>query len=173
MVMALIVEDGSQVLNSNTYCSVYEARTYAFARGITLSNIDTDIEIMLIKAMDYLESSFNYRGEQVSSDQSLQWPRTNAVVGINLILNTVIPNLLKKAQLQLVLHLNDGVDINPITTGNFVVREKIGVIETQYSETINNDLTPTLPLVEAYLSPLLSPTKTSSTTLGFLNVLRI
>jgi hypothetical protein len=171
--MALIIEDGSLVANANSYVTLSEVRAYADARGIILPLADVDLEPLIIKASDYIESISNFKGDKVEANQSLNWPRANVSIGLSVVNPTIIPSQIKKAQLQLTMHSNDNVDLNPITTGNFVVREKIGPIETQYSEKLNTDLAPQLPLVEALLTPLLSPFKPKYGGFGFLPVTRI
>jgi hypothetical protein len=171
--MALIIENGSLVVNANSYVTVSQVRDYASARGILLPSADADIEHYLIKAMDYLESITNYKGDKVNIAQNLEWPRVNVTIGLSTVDSSIIPAQLLKAQMQLALHVSDGIDLNPITTGNFVVKEKIGPIETQYSETLNTDLSPTLPLVDALLYILISPSKPKSGAFGYLPVTRI
>lgn len=171
--MALTIEDGTIVSDANSYASVSDARAYASARGVTLPVADGDVEVLLIKAGDYLNAIDNFRGDAVDVDQSMNWPRSGVVIGLNAVANNVIPASIKKAQMQLVLHQADGIDINPTVTGNFIVREKIGPIETQYSENINTNPAPTLPLVDALLAPYISPLKSSSSSLSFLTVQRV
>lgn len=171
--MALIIEDGTVISDANSYVTVAEVRAYALARGITLSTTDSDVEVYLIKAGDYLNSIDNFRGDAVEFEQSMKWPRSNVYVGLYPVASDAIPTAIKKAQMQLVLHLADGIDLNPITTGNFIKREKIGPLETEYSENINTDAAPTLPLVEALLAPYQSNLKSSSNGGGFLTVMRV
>ena len=170
--MALIIEDGTIVSDANSYATVLEVRAFALTRGITLPISDTEVEVMLVKAGDYLNSIENFRGEAVEFEQSMNWPRVNVVIGLNAVSSDAIPNSIKKAQMQLVLHIADGIDLNPVTTGNFIKREKIGQIETEYSETLNTDLAPSLPLVDALLAPFISPLKSSSSKFSFLPVTR-
>lgn len=170
--MALIIEDGTIVSNANSYATVADVRAYATLRGVTLPLVDGDVETYLIKAGDYLNMIDNFRGDTVEFEQSMNWPRKNVVVGLNVVNSDAIPASIKKAQMQLVLHLSDGIDLIPITTGAFIVKEKIGQLETVYSESINTDPSPTLPLVEALLAPFISPTKISASNFSLLKVTR-
>lgn len=151
--MALTVEDGTVVTNANSYNTLVEIKAYAASRGFALPSTDSAIEIESNKAMDYLESKRDmYEGEKVSSLQELQFPRTDLVIdGIDFPADE-IPGILKKAQCQLICLSSSGVDLMPTITGGFIKKEKIGPIETEYSE--NFSLSPDMPTVDALLQPL-------------------
>lgn len=80
--MTIIVEDGSNVANANSYLSLADIRTYSLNRGITLPALDTDLEPMVFKSMDYIESvASDYQGTPTYTapdytPQSLQFPRS-------------------------------------------------------------------------------------------------
>lgn len=161
--MALIVEDGSIVENADTYVTRADAIAYALRRGVVLPDTEaTDIQI--IKAMDYLAMfDTKWLGQQVNpATQYLAWPRSGVFIGFSHVAfpSDDIPNQLIKAQCELVLQVNAGIDLMPTVSASaaFVKREKVDVIETEYSEAIAlallNEL-PNMPLVDAYLSPLL------------------
>lgn len=104
--MALVVEDGSRVSGSNTYVTTAELTAYATARGITISG---DEEELLIKSMDYLES-LSYIGLKYTRDQSLQWPRVDAMVDGYYINADSIPAELKNGQMAVALSIDNGQD---------------------------------------------------------------
>lgn len=158
--MALIVEDGTGLTNSQTYASAVLARSYATLRGITLPAAPADpapdpVEVWLIQAMDYL-NSLSFVGKRATATQALDWPRvlcwTWAPSAVALAADLI------SAQCQLVIELSNGVDLLPTTeggaAGQFVVREKVDVIETQYSERLGTLNTPTLRKVNALLRDL-------------------
>lgn len=164
--MALIVEDGSNVANSNSYASLTDIRAFASARGVTLPSDDGKLEILAVKAMDYLESfRKQFQGSKTNNvgddpaapkvvPQSLQWPRIGVVIDDEDFDANSIPAELKKAQMQYCMELFGGNDAMPTTTGAFVKREKVGPLETEYSETLSSD-SPRMPKVDALLEPLL------------------
>lgn len=155
--MALIIETGALIANANSYVTVVEARAYALARGVTLSATDSDVERYLVLAMDYLESlRAKFQGTKVSSTQSLQWPRTDVLIDCIEFPETSIPVELKNAQMQLAMQVSNGVDLMPTRQGAFVKLEKVGPIETQYSEKIGTGLTPDMTAVDMLIAPLLS-----------------
>lgn len=160
--MTIVVETGAIVSNANSYVTVAETRAYATARGVSLSATDTDVEILLIKAMDYLESKRSFfQGSKVSALQALQWPRSGVVIDELDVLETTIPNELKQAQIRLAVEISNGVDVMPTRSSAFVKKEKTDVIETEYSEKIGTGIQPEMTAVEALLSPLFTATNSS------------
>ena len=153
--MALIIEDGTIVSGANSYASLAVLRAYATARGITLSATDATVEVMAIKAMDYLEAKRNqYQGEKVSNTQELQFPRYNLIIdGFDFPAND-IPNELIKAQCQLVLEVNAGNILMPTLTEAPIKKEVIGPIETEYAVSAGNSFLPDFQAVESLLAPL-------------------
>jgi hypothetical protein len=153
MTSALVIEDGTIVANATSYVEVDEARAYAAARGITLSVDDTVIDVLAIKAMDYLEAQrARYQGWKVSEIQCLQWPRYEVLIDNIEVEPTSIPILLKQAQCRLMMELNAGVDLYPNRTSQIVKSEKVGPIETEYFQ--GSSLMPSLSAVDAILEPL-------------------
>jgi hypothetical protein len=152
--MALIIEDGSLVANANSYVTVEEARTYAAARGVTLSAVDAEVEQLLIPAMDYLEAQRDrYQGTKVSATQSLQWPRYPVYIDGFLFASDEIPNDLKNAECQLAIEKQNGVDLLPTSEGRAIIKEVVGPLETEYSESVGSD-SPTMRAVDNLLQPL-------------------
>ena len=164
--IALVIEDGSIVANANSYATYDEIVDYAEARGVTLaqgSPVDeTMVVIQAINAMDYLEAlKYRYIGERVSpSEQRLAWPRKNAYAeGCYLLPSDEIPADLVKAQCQLCIEISRGVSLLPTSnTSAFVVREKVGPLETEYSAAVQQAMgsLPVMPAVDALLQGLLN-----------------
>lgn len=160
MASTLIIEDGTGIEDANSYADASEARAYATLRGIALPAVPSSgvdpVEPWLIKAADYLES-LNYIYFKATTDQALSWPRKVKSDDVDPDLY-ILPTLLIKAQCQLVIEQFNGIDLMPTTAGGrdgqFVVREKIDVIETMYSEKLGTLSTPTMPAVNALLRDL-------------------
>lgn len=162
--MALIVEDGSIVANANSYITRAQLIAYAGDRGVLIEDAAAS-DVFAIKAMDALETHRSeFRGREVEPGvQPLAWPRTGVCVGFVAYPDDVIPSNIVKAQLALALLSAQGVDLLP-TTGagasgeGFITREKIGPMETEYSEAafLAQGTTPTIPQVTALLLPFLS-----------------
>lgn len=162
--MALIVEDGTIIAGANSYVSRVDILAYSLARGIILPD-DDSTDVLAIKAMDYL-SLFDDRWKGTPTapgEQSLAWPRTRVKTSpfIGTLADDIIPVGLIKAQCELVLIANAGNVLLPTTSAEtaFVKREKVDVIETEYSEAVAIKLLgqlPQMPLIDALLAPLLN-----------------
>lgn len=154
--MPLVIEDGSGIADANTYVDAEQAREFASDRGITLpaavEGVDP-VEPWLILAADYLES-LAYIYMPATTTQGLSWPRKIDASAID----TIMSDKLLKAQCQLVIEQSNGVVLLPTTKGGadgqFIVREKVDVIETQYSEKLGTLSTPTMYAVNSLLRGL-------------------
>lgn len=153
--MALVIEDGTGVAAAVSFVTVAEARTFAAARGVTLSATDSVVEVLLVKAGDYLLGLENrFKGSRTTSAQRLPFPRYDVVLpGEYYLANNVIPAALKEAQIQLAMEAVNN-DLRPTVTGFAVIREKVGPLETEYS-TASGSSTPILNKVSDLLAPLL------------------
>ena len=158
-------------------------RGVAFAAAPAQGTVDPAIAIytpMLIRACDYIEGQRDkFAGyPAVPATQEICFPRC----GIYLNANwqgaqelPLIPNQLKKAQAQLVLEQLNGITILPsqaavgvdalpngpngaITAadGRVIIRDKLDVLETQWSDTQGTNIIPFLPAVDAYLRQMYS-----------------
>ena len=160
--MALVVEDGSGVANANAYVDVAGYRAWATARGLPLPSDDsegnTKIEQAIYKATDYLETIPTFGGETSEDDQSLSFPRKCLYISGKLFAVDKIPKQIVLASYQLVAAVLAGVDLMPNVSGNasdYVKREKVGPIETEYASATDFDGQTTLTSVNALLALLL------------------
>ena len=155
--MALIIEDGTTVANSNSYVTVAELRDYADARGITLSSDDSACEILLIKAADYIESKRDrFQGIKYEADQSMQWPRDGVFIDGFEVSDTEIPRELKYAQMQLACD-SLTTDIMPnrlVDTQGAVTKQKVGDLEVAYANPTSPLSVPAFAKADALLAPL-------------------
>jgi len=125
----IIVEDGTQISGANSYVSAADFATYAADRGVTVTGTDT---ILLITAMDYIEQQ-NFKGNQLTSTQALQWPRCNVVIDGWYNVQTEIPQLLIDAQCEVALGIDAGN--NPLATvGRETKQETVGPISVTYMQ---------------------------------------
>jgi hypothetical protein len=157
MAITIIIEDGSIVSGANSYASVAQARAFATNRGVELSSDNDVVASMLIQATDYLETfACQYQGEKVDGlEQSLEWPRSGVVIHGKELAETSIPELLVKAQLQAVLAVKAGIALLPnYSARDFVIKEKVGELETQYANPLSVGMQPKLSSVESLLAPL-------------------
>lgn len=127
--MAILVEDGSVVSGANSYATEAELTAYAADRAVTLT---ADTDVLLIKAMDFIEAQ-DYKGDKSTKGQPLQWPRDFVYIDGYAVDSDEIPELLKQAQMQTALSIDEGND--PLATiGRATKREKADVLEVEYMD---------------------------------------
>lgn len=157
--MALVIEDGSIVVGANSYATRAVIIAYALARSIVLAD-SAVTDGFAIDAMDYLlRYSRRWKGSQVEPGvQALDWPRECVRSGSYTFPSDAIPAALISAQSQLAMYRYQGISLLPVSGQTaFITREKIGPLETEFSEAVQlqSGLTPSLPAIDAILSGLL------------------
>lgn len=160
--MPLVVENGSGVAGANTYADDAAFQAYALARGLTLPATQTEREVLLTFAMDYLETLRDrFKGRKTNPAQACQWPRECVVIDSGLgtyggqpIPSDAIPAELIKAQCQLAYDQSQ-TDLLPTGDGRQVILEKVDVLETHYSDTKSTVIQPVFTKANAILKPLL------------------
>lgn len=164
--MALIVEDGSgSNPSANSYISIADLRLYADSRGVELPEANKDVEALVHKAMNVLESpTMKFKGYKTSDSQPLEWPRRD-VWDVErdgkLSPNDEIPRLLEQALAALVFE-----QLKEEDETRDVVSRKIGDVQIVYSSD-----KPKQHFVDSYSSSkaLLAPLRDRS---GFFEVTR-
>jgi hypothetical protein len=75
--MAFVLEDGSGLPTANSYASFAQFTAYFTDRAVTVSGVQATVEAALIRATDYLDLRFRWKGCKVKplAEQALQWPR--------------------------------------------------------------------------------------------------
>lgn len=129
--MTIIVEDGNNLVNSNSYVDIADFQAYAAARGITIIG---DPETLLIKSMDYLEGLV-YIGEKFTRNQPLQWPRWDVVIDTFLVTVHSIPPHLVRGQIEVALAIDRGLDPTS-DIPRLKDSVKVGDIAVQYQRTM-------------------------------------
>jgi len=149
--MALIIEDGTGLINADSYIDVAFADSYFLKRGITQWASLTNREQLIIRAMDYIENNYTYLGTKLVSTQSLSFPR---------LINgeTVYPIAIKNALCELALKANSGDLLQD--TGKTTIREKVGTLEVEYDP--NQDDLTSYNYVNKLLAPYLVSTSSFS-----------
>lgn len=153
MAVTLIVEDGSQVPNSNVYDSLANFKTY-FANVddpvVPGTYTDEQLSAAMVRACRYLDGVFQlaWKGRKVSKDQSMTWPRMGVVVSVSpsgiefpilttegfLIASNEIPKALKQAFYELGKRaLTD--DLQPDVAagaGGMILSQRVGDLAVTY-----------------------------------------
>ena len=152
----LIVEDGSQVTNSNSFVSDAEYKAYANLRGLTVAATQPDREAHLIAAMDYLKSiECNVQGRRVSSTQSLMFPRLDVWLYGYTVNSDVIPQEIKNAQMEAAAFSTSNEILTNSTNDN-IKSQQLDVMRVEYfSGGSMNKVN--MQRVNAQLSALLQP----------------
>lgn len=150
--MALVVEDGTGLANATSFVSRADYIAFAAARGVVIADEDAT-DVQLVKAMDYLLTRC-YRGDPVKGDQALPFPRrAENFDGSLAFADDEVPAGMKRGQMFAALAVKDGVNLTPVSAGGAAIkREKIGPIETEYETAMTYDA-PSLPAVDAAISP--------------------
>lgn len=95
----LIVEDGSSVASANSYVSLEYVDTYCVNHGYSdwLTQDEYVRKSAVIKAMDYIDSLFPWKGRKMYRNQSLSFPRVDISDDDGFDRTGEIPDQLKKA----------------------------------------------------------------------------
>lgn len=152
--MALVIEDGSQIENADSYLTTADAQTLLTARGKSTTVTDA----LMYQAMDIL-NGLSYAGFRTApTTQALPFPRSNIYLSDDRILaSDEIPQELKNAQSWLVYYIDAGSDPTSVTEYG-VKKEKVDVLEVEYFDTAGGKVAVSLsdlPLVETNLKYLL------------------
>ncbi len=135
--MALIIEDGTNVANADSYATAVELAAYATARQLTIPAAQTDREVLLVKAADYLLTfEGDFLGSRTNTDQTMSFPRDYITV-FGAVLDGTIPDLLKRAQCQIAY---DAIanDLQATTSGRVVKKEGVGPLQVEYADGESN-----------------------------------
>lgn len=129
--MALVVQtDTGTETAANTYIALAYFNTYWTDRGnaTALALTDAEKEVLLIKATDYIETVYyqKWAGDKFTDTQNTEFPRTIDDENVG------IPERLKKACAELAWKANSGDLLTDVEQR--IVKEKVAVIETTYSE---------------------------------------
>lgn len=135
--MSIIVEDGSNVPNANSYVSLIDARAILNPLGQDLNANDVTAEQQLLNSMNYIEAfRAKYKGQRTERTQPLQWPRIGVCIDDFVLDFDVIPQDLINAQVFAAYEFSTGVALQPTVTGQVVQSESVEkAIDTSYFNT--------------------------------------
>jgi hypothetical protein len=166
--MALIVEDGTGKVDSNTYIDAADFRAWAdsIGEGDDLPILDDDLEPLLLQAMYPLEAEcwLGYRTFP-ETPQALSFPRTGlAYDGVSVPPDSV-PQQVIDAQSSYALTVNKEALYTAIpagTAGAVIHEEVVGAVVVKYSD---NGSDVTAQTEDTRAQQLISPFTCSSTAL--------
>lgn len=169
--MALIVEDGTGLINSNSYASIAEADAYFLDRANTVwaALLTPAKTAALILAADYLRRTYGtlWAGYRRTGLQRMDWPRYAVPMPLayvpyaNAALpgyypETSVPEEIKNAQIELAFLSATSVALDP-ALGPPVIEETVGPITTKYATGARQ--TTVFPFIENMLLPFLISNK--------------
>lgn len=132
--MALTPEDGTGLSSADSYASVTQADEYHAARGNAAwaALAESDKESALRRSTDYMVQEYRARwaGVRATGVQALDWPRSGVIVdGFEVV---GVPVEVVRACCELALKASTAA--LSADAGRTVIREKVDVIEVEYSE---------------------------------------
>lgn len=130
----MVIENGDGLENADSYISTTDADTYFSARGNTkwTALSDANKEIFLIKATDYVDNVFKWKGKKKTQEQALNFPRVK-LFDENGYEITGIPNVLKYAVCECANLVSTGVEMFATKESNgLVTSERIGQLAFTY-----------------------------------------
>jgi hypothetical protein len=152
--MALIIENGNQIPNANSYVSDVEYTDYATAKGLTVAATPELREVDLLAGIDYILSREpSLQGNRVSATQSMTYPRTGVYLHTFLLANDAIPTTLKNAQMEAAAYSTSGALLSNSVMSN-TQKEKLDTLEVTYFKG-GQKFNVNLQRVNAHLQPLM------------------
>lgn len=136
--MALIVEDGTGLTNSESYASVAEFKAYADKVGYDYTSpsyTDTQIEQALRRSTVWLDAEYKdrYQGTWTVLKQALEWPRTGVTYRGESVDAYSIPQSLKDALCEVAWReLVTPSIMTPDAIGANIKRDRVGDTETEF-----------------------------------------
>lgn len=140
----MIIEDGTGIVNADSYVDISYADDYFNSRDVSEWEDleDSEKEVMLIKATDFIDNGYQWNGKKSNIEQSLRFPRVNLedyegqkIVGV--------PNCLKQAVCECcILILGNKTLYKTENENGKVTSERIGELSFSYAQ--GNDSSETL-----------------------------
>lgn len=140
--MALIVEDGSGVADSDSYLSLVDARALAAKYGLSIPTDDAEAEVLLRNGyLGLLPIEPRLQGRRTYDIQTNIYPRKGVFKNCAKVDSDSIPNEVKLAQLYQADSIQSGATTNGIISG-----QKLASFDVKgvYSETYQQGSSATL-----------------------------
>jgi len=152
----IIVEDGSNVVDANSYVNLVDARAILTPLGQDLDEVDEIAEQQILNSARYIEAfRARYQGQKTTANQPMQWPRIGVVIDDWHIDSDIIPEDLIDAQVFSAYELSQGNALQASSSGQSVSSEEVvGAVKVSYFDTGAIDGSPILVRVNDSLNPL-------------------
>jgi len=131
--MALIIEDGSIVADANSYATAAELVAWAESVGETYPATEAEQEQLLLQSM-FMFYEYCWAGTRVSSDQTLDFPRSSMLVNGFYFPSDEIPEDIKTAQMSwaITANTNDLFPSQSAGSGDVIEERVEGAITIKY-----------------------------------------
>jgi len=130
--MTVVVETGAVVANANSYVDVADADSYLRTRARATAWDALDLATKrgrLIQASQYLDATCAWRGDPVSSSQTMGWPRSGVLdKNGTAVDNDIVPTAVVNATIEVAV-------AGEITTeaSRVALEETVGPISVKYA----------------------------------------
>lgn len=166
----IIIEDGTGIVNANSYVSVADFRVFADDRGESLSADDNVVARLLIQASDWIQAQEAMGlliGARAHDLQALAFPRAWSAyceASYPVLDGNVVPSNIKTVQSFLALSAARGLSLMPdLVSTDSIKREKVGPLETEYFQSSMTG--PSLTAAESFFSYFLKSLQTGGSIL--------
>ena len=153
----LIIENGSGVVNSNSWVTYAEYQVFAAAKGLTISLTELGADAELINAYDFIGFTYEQKlqGYRVKPQiQTGPLPRSNMLAYGVLVGSAVIPQDFKNSQMLAAASISTGVNINAVKdTANLASFSVPGVYSESYQSGASTPTIAQMPAVSRTLRP--------------------
>lgn len=139
----MIVENGTGLINADSYVSIEFADNYFSARGVSgwVALTQNVKEQSLIRATDFIDNIYQWCGKKATSEQSLRFPRINIVDYEGQPVEGV-PTCLKKAVCEAAQIASSGTELFQTKNENGdVVSETITTLSFTYAKSDKSEST--------------------------------
>lgn len=133
--MALLVEDGTGIVDAEAYVSVAVLRAYAEGRGHDISgSTDLQCEIQSRLAAQWIDTRGRYKAVKLTASQGLEFPRSGLVDWSGQV-QIGVPKRVRDAACELAIRGLGGASLLPdVAREDFVKSEAVGPISTTYRD---------------------------------------
>jgi len=139
----MIVENGTGLINADSYVSIEFADNYFSARGVSgwVALTQNVKEQSLIRATDFIDNIYQWCGKKATSEQSLRFPRINIVDYEGQPVEGV-PTCLKKAVCEAAQITSNGTELFQTKNENGdVISETITTLSFTYAKSDKSEST--------------------------------
>ena len=170
--MAVIIDATLGGTNSNSYVTLIEANGYFEARLHTeyWDSADDDTKNRsLVMATRRIEQESFY-GDRATSTQRLKFPRINLGYLDGILLDNIIPEMLKEAQYELAIHLLSTDMSQPSVDTGAIAEAKVGSVSVKYAVDKNDNVSTSYDELPPFVSSLLADISTTVSGGGYVYI---